>query len=145
MFAEHLDDHLGELARHYSRSDNTNKAIYYLGRAGQQALQRSAIADAIRSLNAAIELLCRLPDTPKRAQQELALQILVGPALIAIRGNAAPEVKKTYEQALDLCQQYGEDSQLFQVLFGLRSFYLVQGSYWRHMSLENNFWTWPTI
>ena len=27
MFAERLDDHLGELAHHYSRSDNIEKAV----------------------------------------------------------------------------------------------------------------------
>ncbi len=47
MFAGQLDDHLGDLARHYSRSDNVSKAVDYLGRAGQQAMQRSAYADAI--------------------------------------------------------------------------------------------------
>jgi predicted ATPase len=63
MFGEQLDDHLGDLAYHYSRSDNVEKAVEFLGRAGQQALQRSAYADAIRSLSAAIDLLQRLPDS----------------------------------------------------------------------------------
>src|SRR6202795_3832744 len=54
MFAEQLDDHLTQLAHHYRRSDNVSKAVEYLGRAGQQALQRSAHADAITSLTAAI-------------------------------------------------------------------------------------------
>ena len=49
MFAGQLEDHLDELAHHYSRSDNVAKAVEYLGRAGQQALQRSAYADAINS------------------------------------------------------------------------------------------------
>ena len=75
MFAEQLDDHLGELARHYSRSDNVIKAVEYLGRAGQQALQRSAHADAIGSLTAATNLLQRLPDGPERVQRELHLQL----------------------------------------------------------------------
>jgi len=44
MFAGQLDDHLGELAHHYSRTDNSNKAVEYLGRAGQQAIRRSAHA-----------------------------------------------------------------------------------------------------
>jgi hypothetical protein len=30
MFAEQLEDHLDELAHHYSRSDNVAKAIEYL-------------------------------------------------------------------------------------------------------------------
>jgi predicted ATPase len=50
MFAEQLDDHLGDLAHHYGHSDNVAKAVEYLGRAGQQAIQRSAHADAISSL-----------------------------------------------------------------------------------------------
>ena len=42
LFAGQLEDHLDELAHHYGRSDNVDKAVEYLGRAGQQALQRSA-------------------------------------------------------------------------------------------------------
>ena len=52
------------MAHHYSHSDNIDKAIEYLGRAGQQAMQRSAYADAISSLTAAIDLLQKLPDSP---------------------------------------------------------------------------------
>jgi predicted ATPase len=43
MFAGQLDDHLDELTHHYSRSDNVSKAVEFLGRAGQQAMQRSAL------------------------------------------------------------------------------------------------------
>src|SRR5208337_1204434 len=57
MFPGQLDDHLDELAHHYSRSGNLAKAVGYLGRAGQQALQRSAYADAISSLSAGLNLL----------------------------------------------------------------------------------------
>jgi hypothetical protein len=92
MFAEQLDDHLGELAHHYSRSDNAGKAVEYLGRAGQQALQRSAYADAIGNLSAGLNLLQRLPDSPERIRQELLLQLALGPALVAVKGRAAQEV-----------------------------------------------------
>ncbi len=79
MFSGQLDDHLSRLAHHYSRSDNVTKAIEYLGRAGRQAMQRCAHADAINSLTAAIDLLQRLPDNPERNQQEALLQLAVGP------------------------------------------------------------------
>jgi predicted ATPase len=75
MFAGQLDDHLDELAHHYSRSDNVAKAVEYLGHAGQQAIQRSAYADAVSSVSAAIDLLQRLPDGPGRVQRELLLQL----------------------------------------------------------------------
>jgi len=71
LYASSLDDHLAELAHHYSHSDNGNKAVEYLGRAGQQAMQRLAYIDAIGSLNAATDLLQRLPDSPERIQREL--------------------------------------------------------------------------
>jgi len=127
MFAEQLDDHLGELARHYSRSDNVVKAVEYLGRAGQQALQRSAYADAISSLTAGIDLLQRLPDSPERIQRELLLQLAVGPALFAVKGSAAPEGERAYVRARELCERVGDPSELLPALFGLWVMYLVRG------------------
>ncbi len=50
----------------------------YLQLAGQQAVQRSANAEAITHLTTALELLKTLPDTPERIQQELALQLALG-------------------------------------------------------------------
>ena len=48
MFAEQLDDHLGQLAHHYSRSDNVSKAVEYLGRAGSKRC--SALRMLMRSV-----------------------------------------------------------------------------------------------
>ena len=127
MFAEQLDDHLGELAHHYSRSDNIEKAVEYLGRAGQQALQRSAYADAISSLSAAIDLLQKLPDSPERIQRELLLQLALGSALIAVKGYAALEVERAYTRARELCERLGDPPELFPALFGLWIVYLVAG------------------
>ena len=127
MFAEQLDDHLDELAHHYSRSDNVDKAVEYLGRAGQQALQRSAYADAISSLSAAIDLLQKLPDSPERIQRELLLQLAIGPALIAVKGCAAPEVERAYTRARELCERLGDPPELFPALFGLWVMHLLRG------------------
>ena len=121
-----LEEHYSELAHHYSRSGNTEKAIEYLHLAGQQAVRHSANAEAITHLTTALELLQTLPDTPERARQELTLQIALGPALIANRGFAAPEVEQTYTRARQLCQQVGDAPQLFPVLIGLFRFYLVR-------------------
>jgi predicted ATPase len=127
LFHSRLDDYYEDLAHHYSRSSNTQKAVEYLQLAGQQAAQRSAYAEAIGHLTTALELLEVLPDTPERMQHELTLQITLGPALIAIKGYAASEVEKVYTRARELCQQLGETPQLFSVLRGLWVFYLVSG------------------
>ncbi len=127
MFGEQLDDHLDELARHYSHSDNLIKAVEYLGRGGHQAIQRSAYAEAINSLGAAIDLLHRLPASPERIQRELLLQLAVGPALIASKGQAMPETKRAYTRARELCERLGDPPELFPALFGLWLVYLVRG------------------
>src|SRR5207244_588609 len=46
---------------------------------------------------------------------------------MATKGYAAPEVEKAYTRARELCQQVGETPQLFPVLFGLCTFYMVRG------------------
>ena len=50
LCANSIEDHLDELAHHYSRSGNVPKALEYHERAGQQAVQRSAYTDAMRGL-----------------------------------------------------------------------------------------------
>jgi class 3 adenylate cyclase/tetratricopeptide (TPR) repeat protein len=122
-----LEDHYSELAHHYSRSGNIEKAVAYLSLAGQQAVQRSANAEAISHFSTALELLKTSSDTPEHAQRELALQIALGPALMSTKGFAAPEVGVAYARARALCQQVGETPHLFPVLRGLWEFYQVGG------------------
>jgi class 3 adenylate cyclase/predicted ATPase len=127
LFALQLDDHLNELAHHYGLSDNNTKAVEYLGRAGQQALQRSAYADARSSLSLALNLLQRLPDSPERVRPELLLQLALGRASIAARGFAAPEVERAFTRARVLCERLGDPQELFPALYGLWVMHLVRG------------------
>jgi predicted ATPase len=126
VYRNKLDDRYSELAHHYSRSGNRQKAVDYLQLAGQQAVQRSAHLEAINHLSNALALLKILPDTPERVQQELALQLTLGVPFQILKGHAAPEVGKTYNRILELCGQVGETSQFFPALFGLWRFYFVR-------------------
>lgn len=119
VYRHRLDDHYSELAYHYSRSGNTQKAVDYLQLSGQQAVQRSANAEAIMHLTTALDLLTTLTPSSVRDQQELLLQLALGPVLIATKGWATREVEQTYTRAQELCQQIGEFSQLFSALWGL--------------------------
>src|SRR5262249_29921761 len=127
LYSANLDEHYSELAHHYTRSGNTEKAIAYLHLAGQQAVQRSANEEAITHLTTALELLKTLPDTRERAHQELRLHLSLGMPLQATQSFASPEVRATYTRARELCHQLGETRQLFSVLFGLRTFHHVGG------------------
>jgi TOMM system kinase/cyclase fusion protein len=112
------------LAQHYTEAGVLAQALPYWQRAGQRALERSANLEAVAHLMKGLEVLATLPDTPERAQQELDLQITLGPAWMALKGPAGPEVLHAYARARELCQQVGETPQLFQVLRGLWYFYL---------------------
>ena len=57
LFKERIDDHLAEVARHYSRSANTRKAVEYLFRAGSQAAARFAHTEAVTLLSSTLEFL----------------------------------------------------------------------------------------
>jgi len=126
LFGQHPDDHYGDLAFHYSRSGNVSKAVEYLYKAGLQSVQRSANQEAVASLDSALELLQRLPAGSERDHRELEIQVVLGPALMAVRGIGSLEVEQTYKRALELCRQLGETTQLFPVLVGLRRFYTLR-------------------
>jgi tetratricopeptide (TPR) repeat protein len=129
LYSANLEDHYSELAHHYTRSGNTEKAVEYLHLTGQQAVQRSANVEAITHLSTALELLNTLPDTYERAQQELTLHLTLGVPLQVTRSFSSPEVGATYTRARELCQQVGETRQLFPVLFRLRTFHFVRGEF----------------
>jgi DNA-binding winged helix-turn-helix (wHTH) protein/tetratricopeptide (TPR) repeat protein len=112
-----------ELAVHFEQGGDVARALRYLQHAANNALQRSAHTDAIAHLTRALTLLTALPASPERIQQELVLQATLGPALMAIKGFAAPEVAHAYARAHALCQQVGETPQLFSVRLGLCTFY----------------------
>jgi predicted ATPase len=114
------------LAHHYTEAGLAQQAVGYWQRAGQRAIERSANAEAISHLTKGLELLTTLPDTPERAQQELAMLTILGPALIDTKGQASPDVLQAYARARALCQQVGETPQLFQVLRGLWLFYVLR-------------------
>jgi TOMM system kinase/cyclase fusion protein len=117
------------LAHHYTEAGVAAQAVPYWQRAGQRALQGSANLEAIGHLTRGLELLTTLPDTPERARQELALQLPLGLAFIATKGQAARDVGRTYSRARELCQQMDDVPQLLQVLYGLWHFHVVRAEH----------------
>jgi class 3 adenylate cyclase/predicted ATPase len=115
------------LGHHFKESGLAKQAIPYWQKAGEIAVRRSANMEAINHLIQGLEVLAALPDSNERSQQELMLQTILGPALIATKGYTAPEVLSTYSRSRELCQQLGKTSQLFLVLRGLQLFHMMEG------------------
>jgi class 3 adenylate cyclase/predicted ATPase len=128
QFPEIVETQPELIAHHYTEAGLAEPAIHYWQRAGQQALQRSAHPEAIQHLTTGLALLATRPETAARAQQELDLQLALGPALMATKGQAAPEVEQAYARARALCQQVGDTPQLLPTLRGLCRFYVDRGA-----------------
>ena len=122
MFGATLDDHLAELAHHYSRSANASKAIEYLRRAAEQAGARSAYNDAIGYAREALRLIATMPESRERDQVELKIQMMLGPLIVAVQGFSSPELAINIERAQELCRRAGETPEVFGVLAALWSF-----------------------
>src|ERR1700730_16026327 len=129
MFPDQLDEHAGELARHYSSSDNVSKGVKYLERAGQGAMRHSAHLEAINYLQLGLDFLVKLPETRERERQELALQAALGPSLMETRGDSAPEVETVYGRIAELGESTGQTQHVFGAKGGLFLNRMNRGQY----------------
>lgn len=121
-----LDEISHQIALHYERAGVAIKAIYAYQRAAHVAHRLGAVQEAIAFLSHAQTLLQPLPENNEHTGLALAVQIDLGPLLLATKGYAAPEVERAFSEAWRLCQQVGDAQQRFQVLWGLGKFYQVK-------------------
>jgi len=127
QFPEIMQTQPETLARHLTEAGLTEKAIGYWLRAGKNAALRSANADAIVHLQRGLELLQSLPDDPAQKQVALEFEVLLGQAMIAARGYAAPETMKVLLRAKKLITDSTETSLKFAILYGIWACYYVGG------------------
>lgn len=114
---------LFETARDYKRASD------YFVLAAQKAVELFANQEAATLAQRGLNLIEALPDGPERNQKELMAQMSLGVSLAQMKGFAAPEVERTYNRARELCQQMGEDSHLFRILYGLWSVYQLRADF----------------
>ncbi|MGL5080171.1 MAG: AAA family ATPase [Microcoleaceae cyanobacterium] len=117
------------LAYHYDRAGLPEQAVPYWQQAGQLAFEKSANEEAIVHLKSGLTSLGPLLQSPEWIQPELNLQILLGKALITIKGYAAPEVEQVFRRSQELCQQLGSTPQLFGVLWGLFGYHIARAEH----------------
>jgi len=127
QFAGRLDDHLGDLARHYSRSGNTAKAIEYLHQAAYQAAQRSSYPEAIAYVNNALEILAVLPKSEQRDRDELLLRAILGISLMAAKGFDSDEIESSFARGTVLARELKDTIFLLNMLNGLWGFHFSRG------------------
>jgi hypothetical protein len=91
--------------------------VEYLTHAGQQALNRSAYAEAQAQLQRGLEWIKKLAEAPERDARELELARTLVQVLAVRRGYSAPEKRAAAERARDLAEKGGNLAQLMAQVF----------------------------
>jgi class 3 adenylate cyclase/predicted ATPase len=138
-FSETAETQPELVAHHYTEAGLREQAMPYWQQAGQRALLRSANLEAVSHVTRGLEVLSTLPETHERAQQELALQIMLGAALGAIKGQMAPEAERTYARACALARQVGSPLELFPALWGVCYAHMARGQLQQARELAEEF------
>jgi class 3 adenylate cyclase/DNA-binding response OmpR family regulator/predicted ATPase len=126
-FPETVETQPELMAYHLAQAGHTEKAIKYLRKAGQRAIEHSANAEAIGHLTRALELLRSVPESAERKREALGLEVMLGQAMIADRGYAAPETKETLLRAKTLIDSLTDPPQKFAILYGIWAGHYVGG------------------
>jgi class 3 adenylate cyclase/tetratricopeptide (TPR) repeat protein len=117
------------MAQHCGKAGLNEKAVGYWLKAGQQAVARSAMVEAVSQLRMGLDLLAGMPENALRREQELDLQIALGPALMATQGYAALVVGETIARARTLAEQLDRSGSLVALLYGQSMYHLIRSEH----------------
>jgi predicted ATPase len=122
------------LAHHFTQAGVTDAAIEWWGKAGDQALRRSAFQEAISHLGKAIEMADKAGDgtsaattTSAAANQRLKLQTDLAKALMYSRGFGTEESKAAFIRARELAAAIDNPTERFTIYYGLWNGNMVHG------------------
>jgi len=113
------------VAHHLTQAGLDEPAIEWWGKAGDQALHRSAFKEAAAHLGKAIELADKLAASAgtalnaASASNRLRLQTSLGNALIWTKGYMALETSAAFARTRELASQVEDASERFSAYFGL--------------------------
>jgi tetratricopeptide (TPR) repeat protein len=135
QFPEIATAHPDLMAQHCAEASMPDKAIGYWLKAGQLAVTRSAMTEAVAQLQKGLDLLASLPGGDWRRQRELDLLLALGRALLAVKGYAAAAVGETYARAEVLAEQLDRSDCLGSLLWGQWVFHMMRSELGLALSL----------
>jgi len=121
------------IAHHFTEAGLDDSAIKWWGRAGDQALRRSAFQEAIAHLGKAIATADKEGAPPRRAdaaassRRRLKLQTDYGQAMMWSKGFAAEETKTAFARAAELAARTDDFSERFAACHGQWTLEIVRG------------------
>jgi predicted ATPase len=105
------------IAHHYSEAGMAGAAVPLWSQAGERALSRVALAEAVSHFAMALEVVGRLPSSPERDARELDIRMRLGVAHQFKGGWAAPEVIEALDPARVLAARLGRHLDLVPILY----------------------------
>jgi len=126
-YSRRLEDHYADLAYHYRSSDNAPKAVEYLRLAGEQAMNRGTHTQALANVEAALNLIERLPEGVEQRRAELRVRLLEGMAVSVLYGMASTERLRAFKRVCELSEQLGDRSAEIQGRLNVAGVYLSKG------------------
>jgi class 3 adenylate cyclase/tetratricopeptide (TPR) repeat protein len=115
------------LAHHLTEAGLPEAAIPLWQAAGELASNRMSLTEAISHLSQGLQLVFALPWSSQRDAAELGLRSRLGPAWLALKGWAAPEVWTSLHPAFALAKSLERHEALVPILSGLTSNVQTQG------------------
>ena len=115
------------VAMHFTEGGEAAAAVQWWQRAGRRAFSHATYMEAATHFTRGLDLLKSMPASAERDQQELALEVELGYALIPVRGWSATETARAFTRAGELCRQSDETPVHFRALWGLGAFHFVRG------------------
>ena len=115
------------LAHHLAAAGLAKAAIPIWQAAGELALRRMALPEAISHLNQGLALIATLPRSSQQDTSELRLRIVLGTAWVALKGWATPEVWTSLHPALALAKSLERHDALAPIFVGLFTNVVTQG------------------
>ncbi len=107
LFAQRLEDHFEELAHHFQLGNNLSKAVRYSGLAAEQAASRGAYSEAARVIEAALEMVDKLP-VGERARAELELRKTESTVAAVLHGLFSLRRQQAVERVCEFSETLNE-------------------------------------
>jgi predicted ATPase len=105
------------LAQHYAKAGLAEQAAASWQVAGERAVSRSAIEEAIAHFTNGLAAVAQLAEGRKKQKLELDFRLNLAAALVGTRGWASPEYQQQIGLARDLAERLGDQERLFWAMY----------------------------
>jgi pimeloyl-ACP methyl ester carboxylesterase/DNA-binding SARP family transcriptional activator/class 3 adenylate cyclase/tetratricopeptide (TPR) repeat protein len=127
LHPDYAREHAERMCEHALQAEAWTEAVGYLMQAADRALKRSANQAALSYADQALRALEEWPHGPQRHRAELDIQKLRGVAWMGVKGWSAGEVIEACERVEALCDELGDETELFTALRGRSQYYMMCG------------------